>query len=245
MPTWISSGGSPASEASRRRQRVLWVGPGQVVGGELAEHVGRGERILIDALGHRGPRTGQIHRRGHQHGGRGQVLPGIAHGHQQGGAEPAVGRAADHRPGMSRSGPGQCAASARRPGRRRRRREKHARGPAGTPGTAPASRWPGPAGRPVRRHCAASRARNRRRAGTTSPGRRSLPALPARPRLAAPGSPPPVPPTAPPRRLYRLLADITSHISPGNNTAPWDRAVDDLQHDRGKNAAVGTAAELP
>jgi hypothetical protein len=81
----------------RRGQGRLRVSAGQVVGSELTEHGGGGKRILIDALGHRGPRAGQIHRRGHQHGGRGQRLPGIARGHQQGNGQPSAGRVAGHR----------------------------------------------------------------------------------------------------------------------------------------------------
>jgi GrpB-like predicted nucleotidyltransferase (UPF0157 family) len=81
----------------RRRQGRLRVSPGQVAEGELAEQGGGGERVLIDALRHRGPRAGQVHRRRHQHRGRGQCLPGVTDGREQGDGEPPAGRGAGHR----------------------------------------------------------------------------------------------------------------------------------------------------
>jgi GrpB-like predicted nucleotidyltransferase (UPF0157 family) len=81
----------------RRGQGRLRVSPGQVIGGELAEQGGGGERVLVDPLGHRGPRAGQVHRRGHQHRGRGERVPGVPDSHEQGDREPSAGRGAGHR----------------------------------------------------------------------------------------------------------------------------------------------------
>jgi hypothetical protein len=74
-------------------------------------------------------------------------------------------------------------------------------GPDGTQGTAPGSRWPVPAGRPARRHCGPTRARNLRCAGTGIPGRRRYPGRQANGRAPRPRSPP-----LPPRHQDRMKA---------------------------------------
>ena len=74
-------------------------------------------------------------------------------------------------------------------------------GPGGTQGTAPGSRWPVPAGRPARRHCGPTRARNLRCAGTGIPGRRRYPGRQANGRAPRPRSPP-----SPPRHQDRMKA---------------------------------------
>lgn len=130
--------------------------------------------------------------RGHQCGGRRQRLPRVMQVHEQG-----DGRAL-RRPGrrppllIPRSGPGRCGASAMRPRRRRSQQGTDARGPGGTPGTVPASRWPVPAGRPARRGCEATRAGSLHHARTPAPGWSRCPGRPASrlaPRRRSPPSP--------------------------------------------------------
>ena len=141
--------------------------PGQVAGGELTEHGRGGDRILIGALGHRGPELVES-------------TVGDIGAAAAGKASPASRRATSR----ATVSPPPAASPATAIDRALRswsvRSQRHAartssmaagKGCSGArrySGNAPAFRWPVPAGRPARRRCEASRARDLRRAGRWS-----------------------------------------------------------------------------